>query len=59
MLKAAGSPSGRAPADWLALVSTKEFVACVEEARNAGNSGIMAKRGKGGGTFGHWQIGLA
>ena len=59
MWKAAGAQSGRAPADWLALVSTTEFVACVEASHNAGNPGIMAKRGKGGGTFGHWQIGLA
>lgn len=59
MWRAAGSPSGRAPADWLALVSSKEFVACVEASLNAGNPGIRARRGGGGGTFGNWQIGLA
>lgn len=57
--RAAGSPSGRAPSDWLALSSSKEFVACVEASLNAGNSGIRTKKGNGGGTYAHWQIGLA
>lgn len=59
MWKAAGSPSGRAPSDWLALDATKDFVAVVEASHNAGKSGIMAKKGKGGGTYAHWQIALA
>lgn len=61
--KAAGSPAGRGPSDWLALVSTKEFVSAVEASFNAGNPGIeTSKGGRGAGkgaTFGHWQIGLA
>lgn len=59
MWKAAGAPDGHAPSDWLDLVTTKEFIGCVEASLNAGNPGIIAKRGKGGGTFAHWQIGLA
>lgn len=59
MWKAEDGKSGRAPSDWLSLPSTKEFVASVEAAHNAGFSGIITKRGKNGGTFAHWQIGLA
>ena len=63
MWKAAGSPDGRAPSDWLALVTTREFVAAVEAGFNAGISGIETQRGGSGagrgGTWGHWQIGLA
>lgn len=59
MWRASGSPSGRAPADWLALTSAKEFVACIEASYNAGISGITTKKGNGGGTYAHWQIALA
>ncbi len=59
MWKAARSPSGRAPADWLALASTKEFASAVEASFNAGKSGIKTKTGRGGGTYAHWQIALA
>lgn len=60
MWKASGSPSGRGPADWLALTSTAEFVEHV--ALIAGNPGNMlteTKVGRAGGTWSHWQIGLA
>lgn len=43
------------PADWLALTTTKEFVALVEASFNAGNSGIMTKKGKSGGTYAQWR----
>ncbi len=59
MWKAAGAQSGRAPTDWLSLVSTKEFVECVESSLNTENPGIQARRGGGGGTFAHWQIAIA
>lgn len=59
MWKASGSPSGRAPSDWLALSSAKDFVVHVEASLNAGNPGIYAKSGRGGSTFAHWQIALA
>lgn len=59
MWKAGRSPSGRGPADWLALSSVKEFMACVDASYNAGKSGILTKKGKNGGTYAHWQIGLS
>lgn len=63
MWRAADSPSGRAPSDWLALVTTKEFVSYIEVTLNAGKSGIETKKGGSGSgrgaTWGHWQIGLA
>ncbi|MFL7903610.1 KilA-N domain-containing protein [Azospirillum argentinense] len=65
MWKAAGSPDGRAPADWRALESTKEFVAHIEAAFVAGKSGIETRKGGGGrgvgggATWAHWQIGMA
>lgn len=62
MWKAAGSPPGRAPSDWLALESAKEFVGYVSATLpdNAGNPGIIeAVRGRNGGTMAHWQIGMA
>lgn len=60
MWRAAGSPSGRAPPDWIALASSQEFIACVEAGLNAGISGIKTRKGRyGGGTEAHWQVGLA
>lgn len=59
MWKASGSPSGRAPSDWNSLVTTKEFVSTVENSLNAEIPGIITKKGKGGGTWAYWQIGLA
>lgn len=38
----------------------QRFVEFLAETHNMGNSHvIVVKRGKGGGTFGHWQVGLA
>lgn len=62
MWKAAGSPGGRGPADWLALSSAREFVTHIEATLEAGKSGIQTMkggRGIGGATWAHWQIGLA
>lgn len=60
MWKASGSPSGRAPPDWLVLPGTADFVNCVEASHNAGKSGIIAKKvGKSGGTWAHWQVAMA
>lgn len=57
--RARGGRKGRAPSDWSDLASTKEFVSAVEATFNAGISGIIAKKGRNGGTYAHWQIGLA
>lgn len=63
MWKAAGSPSGRAPADWRALTSTAEFASHVAEFLNAGKSGNeLFKTIRGGtspGTWGHWQLAMS
>lgn len=59
MWKAAGSPENREPFNW----SRKEgaaFIEAVALTHNLPTSQVMiSKRGKNGGTFGHWQIGLA
>jgi hypothetical protein len=60
MWRAARSPEGRRPNDWLALSSTAEFREAVEASFNAGKSGIETTRGgKAPGTWAHWQIALA
>lgn len=60
MWKAGGSIDAKRPTDWLALASTKEFVACVDASFNAGKSGIETIRGgRQPGTWAHWQIALA
>ena len=59
MWKAAGKPSGRAPADWREVTTTIEFVE--HFALTAGGAGnlFVTRQGRSGGTFAHWQIGLA
>lgn len=60
MWKASGADLARAPAEWLRSADAQRFVEFLAEAHNMGNSHVIAvKRGKGGGTFGHWQVGLA
>ena len=60
MWRAAGEPESKRPNDWLALTSTKEFVDSIANILNAEISGIIkTTRGKGGGTWAHWQIALA
>lgn len=60
MWKAAGSPVGKDPAQWLALQSTGEFVDHICALHNTTKNHIIrATRGKGGGTWAHWQIGMA
>lgn len=60
MWKAAGAPESQRPADWFALPQSQGFIEAVAASSNAEISGIWkSKRGNNGGTFGHWQIGLA
>ena len=60
MWKAAGSPEGKRPNDWAALPQSQGFMEAVAASSNTGKSGIwISKRGNNGGTFAHWQIGLA
>ena len=62
MWKAAGSPKKRSSSDWRALPQTSDFIATIKQ--NTGKSGISnplieTRRGRGGGTWAHWQIGMA
>lgn len=59
MWKAQGADPARQPANWLASQDAKRFISVLSEIHNPGNSGVMAKKGKNGGTYAHWQIGLA
>jgi Rha family phage regulatory protein len=61
MWKAANSPDGRGPSDWLATAQAKHFREFLEATDNAGNAGNMveATRGRSGETWAHWQLGLA
>lgn len=62
--KSAGSPSGKAPADWQQSKSVQEFLemASASQNLNAGNSGIIKTqrgRGKMQGTWAHKIVALA
>ncbi|MFG1283406.1 KilA-N domain-containing protein [Xanthobacter autotrophicus] len=58
MWKAQGSDPARQAANWLASAEARNFIEALNDL-NPGNSGVMAKKGKNGGTYAHWQIGLA
>ena len=59
MWKAAGEPENKRPAEWTRKEGSA-FIDFVAEAHNVAHSHIMkSQRGKNGGTFGHWQIGIA
>ena len=59
MWKAAGSPENREPFNW-ARKEGAQFIDAVTLTHNLPDSQVMdVKRGKGGGTWAHWQIGLA
>ncbi|WP_052405918.1 KilA-N domain-containing protein [Paraburkholderia heleia] len=55
---AAAKRHGKEPSDWLALPSTKDYIAALDEESNAGKSGIWfrTKRGQGGGTWMHPEL---
>jgi hypothetical protein len=60
MWLAAGSPRGKNPAQWLKLHVVREFIDHICSIQNTTIHHIIrATRGKGGGTWAHWQIGLA
>ena len=59
MWRAAKSPEHREPYEW-ARKEGSEFIGFIAEMHNTPIGRIMiAKRGKGGSTFAHWQIALA
>lgn len=59
MWKAHGADPARNVAEWLRSADAKRFIEVLAEAHNMGNSHVMTKKGKNGGTYAHWQIGLA
>ncbi|WP_372393690.1 KilA-N domain-containing protein (plasmid) [Azospirillum sp. HJ39] len=60
MWRAAGAPDGRAPNDWKALPQAVEFIQHIAlSAGISGNKHIVTKTGRSGGTWAHWQIGMA
>jgi hypothetical protein len=57
--KASGSHKNNNPYEWLRLPQTNEFINTVSKNLNTEKSRILkTTRGKGGGTWGHWQIAL-
>lgn len=58
--KAAGSNPDKRPNDWVVITENQEFIQSVSKQLNTAVDGIIkTKRGKGGGTWAHWQIALA
>lgn len=59
MFKAAESPKNKAPHQW-ARYEGATFIKSVVDSANKGSAPIWkVGRGRGGGTWGHWQIGFA
>jgi hypothetical protein len=59
MWRAAGSPDEKRPAQW-ARYQGAEFIAFLADALNMRSEHIsITRRGRGGGTYAHWQVALA
>lgn len=59
MWKASGAPANREPYNW-ARKEGGAFIAAVAIAHNLSDRQVMTKkRGKGGATLAHWQVGMA
>ncbi|MGO2957574.1 MAG: KilA-N domain-containing protein [Acetobacter sp.] len=60
MWKAAGKPVSSSPAEWQRSVDGEKFIEFISETLNMGISHVInSKPGKGGGTWGHWQVAFA
>lgn len=58
--RAAESDEDKRPNDWMAIDSNQKFIHAVSNNLNTAVNGIIkTTRGKGGGTWAHWQIALA
>lgn len=58
MWRAAGSDPSKRPSEWLRHEATTQFLAYLES--NMGGAHICeTRRGVGGGTWAHWQVGMA
>ncbi len=59
MWKAAGSPANKEPFNWERF-DGRGFIDAVTVAHNLSATQVLIKKaGKGGGTYAHWQIGIA
>ncbi|MFG1462253.1 KilA-N domain-containing protein [Xanthobacter sp. DSM 24535] len=58
MWKASGGASSKAPAQWQRLPASVEFIEHLEVIVGKSHNNLFSSR-KRGGTFAHWQIGLA
>jgi hypothetical protein len=60
MWRAAGEPENKRPAHWLQQDASRQFIEYIGESLNVRQEHIIkTTRGKGGGTWAHWQIALA
>ncbi len=58
--KAANSPKGKDPRNWLELDQSAKFIYALEVKLNVHLTDILkTRRGRNGGTWGHWQVALA
>jgi hypothetical protein len=58
--KAAGEPKNKTPYDWMRQDASVQFIEYIAENLNTVQDRIIkTTRGKGGGTWAHWQIALA
>jgi hypothetical protein len=60
MWRAAGADDSKRPVDWARLPATIEFVEYIAENLKVGKSHLFQiERGRDGGTWAHWQVGIA
>lgn len=58
--KAAGSPANKQPYEWQRLPHAVEFVDYIADTAGKSRSSLIwTKEGRGGGTWAHWQVGMA
>lgn len=58
--KASGQGREMAPYEWARIESSEQFIETVAQKQNTGRDRVLkSKRGKGGGTWAHWQIAMA
>lgn len=57
--KASGGDQNQSPTEWLRFSETNKFIEALSKNQNMGITHLLkVKRGKGGGTWAHWQIAL-
>lgn len=58
MWRAAGGEKAKQPSNWFDWKETRDFLAKLR-VHNPSEDGIIATRGRNGGTWGHWQVAVA